>query len=76
MGKVDCTVELEVCERCGIVSYPTLKLISNGESREYTGKSDVNAIYRFIYEDHKFDEAEKVMSHAEFGKTLTSWRLQ
>jgi len=41
VGKVDCTVEKDICSKFGIRGYPTIKYVSAGEFRDYSGKRTV-----------------------------------
>jgi len=53
VGKVDCTVEKELCPRFGVKGYPTIKFIKAGQSYPFAGSRTVEAFLAFAKEGHK-----------------------
>lgn len=66
VAKVDCTTERSICERFGVQSYPTLKVISAGRFYDYAGSREVAALAKFSISGHKTSLAEKVLTYQEF----------
>lgn len=66
VAKVDCTTERSVCERFGVQSYPTLKVVKEGLYYDYNGRRDVPAMAAFATEGHKKQFGEKVLTYQEF----------
>jgi hypothetical protein len=47
IGKIDCTVEKEVCKEYGVRAYPTLKFSLDGAVFDYPGGRDADSIMAF-----------------------------
>lgn len=50
---MDCTTERSICERFGVQSYPTLKVVSGGRFFDYAGSREVSALAKFTVSGHK-----------------------
>jgi len=50
VGKVDCTVHQDVCQKFGIKGYPSLKLLRGGEAIDFNGDRDEPAFLKFVDE--------------------------
>jgi protein disulfide-isomerase-like protein len=48
VAKVDCTVEKDLAQKYGIRGYPTIKLFTNGEVKDYKGQRAVNDFVSFV----------------------------
>jgi len=44
LGKVDCTVEADICAKAGVDGYPALKIFKRGTASEYGGPRDAAGI--------------------------------
>ncbi len=44
IGKIDCTVEKELCKAHGVRGYPTLKYYRDGEYHDYPSGRDADSI--------------------------------
>lgn len=53
VGKVDCTAEPQICERFGVQSYPTLKVIDQSQFYDYSGNREVNSLLEFVKTGYK-----------------------
>ena len=53
IGKVDCTSNRNICERFGVQSYPTLKVIAKGKFYDYAGKRDADSMINFALKGYK-----------------------
>jgi len=61
IGKVDCTVDTDLCSEQDISGYPTLKLFNNGDlanGLRYRGKREIPAFDKFLAENVKAAEEE------------------
>lgn len=47
IGKIDCTVEKELCSKYQVRGFPTLKVYRDGEIFDYPGKRDADSIIDF-----------------------------
>jgi len=47
VGKVDCTTNNPVCSRFAVRGYPTIKLLQNGQPKDYSGARTVEAFLTF-----------------------------
>jgi len=59
IGKVDCTVDTNLCADQDVTGYPTLKLFNNGDLANgirYRGKREVSAFDKFLFENVKGEE--------------------
>ncbi|RLN97657.1 hypothetical protein BBJ28_00013982 [Nothophytophthora sp. Chile5] len=70
VAKVDCTVEKSICERFGVQSYPTLRVVSAGKYYDYSGRREAPSMIAFATEGFKKEFAERVLSYSEFGTWL------
>merc|ERR1719402_1154084 len=64
IGKVDCTVDTDLCSEQDISGYPTLKLFNNGDLSNgvrYRGKREIPAFDKFLADNVKrvAEEEEK-----------------
>nr|CCA27018.1 thioredoxinlike protein putative [Albugo laibachii Nc14] len=66
VGKVDCIAERQICERFGVQSYPTLKVIDEGRFYDYSGNREVDSMLEFVKSGYMKGEAENLLSYAEF----------
>ncbi|TMW63878.1 hypothetical protein Poli38472_014788 [Pythium oligandrum] len=66
VAKVDCTKERSVCERFGVQSYPTLKVVAKGRFYDYAGRREIDDMAHFATTGYKDAYAEEVLSKAEF----------
>ncbi|RLN72311.1 hypothetical protein BBJ28_00025693, partial [Nothophytophthora sp. Chile5] len=66
VAKVDCTVEKSICERFGVQSYPTLRVVSAGKYYDYSGRREAPNMIAFATEGFKKEFAERVLSYSEF----------
>ncbi|KAI1300849.1 protein disulfide-isomerase precursor [Mortierella claussenii] len=48
IAKVDCTVEVDLCQEQGVQGYPTLKIFRDGESTDYNGPRKADGIVSFM----------------------------
>lgn len=53
VGKVDCTTERSICERFGVQSYPTLKVVTDGRYYDYASSREQAALAAFATEGYK-----------------------
>lgn len=53
LAKVDCTAARSVCERFGVASYPTLKVVAGGKYYDYAGARDADSMVSFALEGYK-----------------------
>lgn len=59
IGKVDCTVDTDLCAEQDVTGYPTLKLFNNGDLANgvrYRGKREISAFDNFLAENVKGEE--------------------
>jgi len=59
IGKVDCTVDTNLCSEQDVTGYPTLKLFNNGDLSNgirYRGKREIPAFDKFLAENVKIEE--------------------
>jgi len=72
IGKVDCTVDTNLCAEQDVTGYPTLKLFNNGDlanGLRYRGKREVSAFDKFLAENVKGEE-EIIAQDVEEKATL------
>jgi len=48
VGKVDCTIQKDICQKYAIRGYPTLKLLKAGDAFDYNGGRDENSFLKFV----------------------------
>lgn len=53
VAKVDCTTDRSICERFGVQSYPTLKVVTGGKFYDYAGARDASSITKFSTTGYK-----------------------
>jgi len=59
IGKVDCTVDTDLCSEQEVTGYPTLKLFNNGDfanSLRYRGKREILAFDKFLADNVKGED--------------------
>ncbi|RLN54265.1 hypothetical protein BBJ29_003679 [Phytophthora kernoviae] len=66
VAKVDCTTDRSICERFGVQSYPTLKVVAAGHYYDYNGRRDVPTMAAFATEGHKKQFPEPILTYPEF----------
>eukprot|EP01088_Endostelium_zonatum_P011408 TRINITY_DN25540_c0_g1_i1.p2 TRINITY_DN25540_c0_g1~~TRINITY_DN25540_c0_g1_i1.p2 ORF type:complete len:137 (-),score=28.25 TRINITY_DN25540_c0_g1_i1:188-598(-) len=59
VGKVDCTVEKGLQSRFEVRGYPTIKLFTDGEVRDYRSARTVDAFTEFASNGYKSTEGKK-----------------
>jgi hypothetical protein len=48
VAEIDCTVSREACGKHGIRGYPTLKYFIDGESHQYSGQRQHDALVEWL----------------------------
>ncbi|KAL3809356.1 hypothetical protein ACHAXA_009064 [Cyclostephanos tholiformis] len=71
IGKIDCTIEKELCKTHGVRGYPTLKYYRDGEYHDYPSGRDADSIIAFG--EKMSDRAVSIVStyHEATRKLLT-----
>jgi len=69
VGKVDCTVEKDLCAQFGVRGYPTLKFTSKGEIYEYSGDRGLESLKK--YAEGGFSTSNHTPLPAGSGKPKT-----
>jgi hypothetical protein len=57
IGKVDCTTERSICERFGVQSYPTLKVVTAGRFYDYASRREIPDMVKFVTSGYKVSPA-------------------
>lgn len=68
IGKVDCTLDTDLCSEQDISGYPTLKLFNNGDlvnGLRYRGKREIPAFDKFLADNVKGTEEENAAAAEE-----------
>lgn len=66
VGRVDCTKERGICERFGVQSYPTLKVVAAGRFYDYASRREIPDMVKFVISGYKTEFSEPVLSMSEF----------
>lgn len=53
IAEVDCTRDQSVCERLGVKSYPTFKVVTGGSFYDYSGPRGEDDFAQYVTEGYK-----------------------
>lgn len=69
LAKVDCVEEAELCQSKGVQGYPTLKIYTNGEAKDYGGPRQEEGIISYMTKQSLPAVSEvTAVNHTEFQK--------
>jgi len=68
VGKVDCTVEKNICSQFGVRGYPTIKFLQGGRAYDYSGARSIEAFASFARDGFRSAQNKEIAGATQTAK--------